>query len=531
MTRLPAHNRKLMLSFEGMTVPDPVKDTLENNDVSGMTLFRPHNYETPVQLRALVDEMQRLSSGDLPLLIAIDQEGGQLHAFGAPATMWAGNMALGAVDDPDLTRKVGAAIARELRAVGINVDYAPVADLATNPMNPATGARSFGDDPELVARHVKAIIEGLQSEGVAATMKHFPGKGDSKIDSHHGLPIIDHDTDHLESTEFVPFKAAIEADVKLAMTGHFALPALTGSDDLPCTLAEESNTGLLRDEMGFRGAMITDALDMGSLKQGAYQIIDMIAAINSGVDLLLLTADAEQEERATTGLELALSRRLIDTDLLAESDRRVLELREWVGGFSAPDLDVVGCDEHAALNGELARRSITLLRNDGGLLPLATDGTTSTVVIEMRPAVLTPADTSHYEEPTLAASLASVLEGTIDGVVIPMDPTGDDVAGAISAAANADLVVVGTSAAQLFERQGALVRRLLDENDQVVVVAQRTPWDLLAFPDAPTYVCAWSVNPASMQAVANALAGKAPITGRTPVRTGDFPTGSGIDLG
>ncbi|MGI9529865.1 MAG: glycoside hydrolase family 3 protein [Acidimicrobiia bacterium] len=526
----PEHDRRLMLSFEGKDLPASVAATIANHDVPGITLFRPHNYETPEQLRALVESVQETSQTDLPMLIAIDQEGGQLHAFGAPATMWVGNMALGAADDVDLTREIGAALGRELRAVGINVNYAPNADLATNPANPATGARAFGDDAELVARHVVAMIEGLQSSGVAATVKHFPGKGDSAVDSHHAMPTITHDREHLEAVEFPPFRAAVAADVKLAMTGHFALPAVTGSEDLPCTLAYEANTTLLRDDMGFEGALITDALDMKALKQGAFQIVDIIAAINSGVDLLLLTADAEQEERATVGLELAVSRRLITPERLAEADQRVIALREWVGSHATPDLDVVGSPEHSEINARAAEQSIVLVRNEGNLVPLAAVEGTRMLVVEVQPAILTPADTSHYEQPHLAEAMRSQAPGHVESIVIPMDPGPEYVSAVASAAQQADVVVLGTSAASLFESQASLARQLISEHAKVIVVAQRTPWDLTVLPGAAAYLCAWSVNEPSARAAARAIMGTAPITGRLPVAVGDIPAGFGITL-
>lgn len=524
------HHTTLMLSFAGATVPDDVEGTIRRHDIAGVTLFRPNNYRNPEQLEALTSALQASRSGELPLLVAIDQEGGQLHAFGDPATRWAGNMALGAVDDTDLTRRVGAAMGRELRAVGVNVDYAPVADLATNPDNPATGARSFGEDPELVARHVGAMVEGLQSAGVAATMKHFPGKGDSSVDSHHAMPVIHHDRDHLETHEFLPFRAAIDAGVKVAMTGHFALPALTGSPTLPCTLAGEANTGLLRDEMGFDGVLITDALDMKALEQGALQVVDIIAAIRSGVDLLLLTADVEQQDRATGGLELALSRRLIDERRLAEARRRIHDLRRWVSGHPQPPLDVVGCPSHEQLNATLAERSITLVRNDRDLLPLSASADDAILVVETEPAILTPADTSDHERPRLGEELGRLMPQDVDRVVLSHDPDDREISTVLSRAERSDTVVIATAAATLAPGQVALVDAVGAVNDRVVVVAMRTPWDLTRFDDIDTYLCAWSVNPASARAAARAIAGLAPITGRLPVTLGRHERGSGVSI-
>jgi beta-N-acetylhexosaminidase len=523
-----ALDRRLMLSFLGSTLPDDVRTTLERHDVSGVTLFRPNNYRDVEQLRALTESLQESRSASLPLLIAIDQEGGQLHAFGSPATMWIGNMALGAADDERLTERVGYALGRELRAVGINVNYAPVADLASNPMNPATGARAFGDDPDHVARHVIAIIKGLQSAGVAATMKHFPGKGDSEVDSHHAMPIIRHDRDWLDRHEFVPFKAAIAAGVKLAMTGHFALPSITGSDDLPCTLAAETNTDLLRSEMGFDGPLITDALDMKALSQGPAQAIDVIAAVRSGVDLLLMTADVEQEQRITSTLSLAMSRRLLDADLLSRSDERVIALREWVADFETPDLDVVGSVEHQRLNAEVARRSITLVKDDEGLVPID-PVSQSVVVIEPETFTVTPADTSDYESPTLGAFISELVTGRLESMVYSPSPDSGEIALAVGLASSADIVIVATAAATIEQAQAELVHAVLGANERTIVVALRTPFDLALLPQVPTYVCAWSVNEASVRAVAHAIAGSAAISGKLPVQIEGYGRGHGLE--
>lgn len=521
---------RLLLSFEGAGLPEDVRRAFNERNIAGVTLFRPNNYRTPAQLRMLNESIQRVSRGDQPALIAIDQEGGQLHAFGSPATMWPGNMALGAVDDVELTERVGAAMAAELRAVGINVTYAPVADLASNPNNPATGARAFGDDPEHVARHVGAMVRGIQSRGVAATMKHFPGKGDSKVDSHHAMPVIDHDLKRLDAIELAPFRAAIAADVKLAMTGHFALPALTGSRDLPCTLAMESNTDLLRAELGFAGAMVTDALDMKALRQGAFQIVDIIAAVRSGVDLLLLTADEAQQERATVGLELAVSRRLITEERLREADRRVMALRSWVAVNDAPDLDVVGSRGHQELNREVSERSVTLLANEADLIPLKLTSGSSVLVIETEPSSITPADTSDYETPVLADEFRSVTDAAVHSIVVPHSPGRQDIAEAIALSLDTDVVIIATAAATFAPSQTELVRALLGTNPSTIVIAQRTPWDILDFPEVPTYLCTWSVNQASSSAAARALVGITPITGRTPVSIGSLPFGQGIDV-
>jgi beta-N-acetylhexosaminidase len=287
---------RLMLAFRGRTVPHWLRTRLAAAPVAGFTLFRPNNVRSPRQVRRLTAGLQagaRARDGDdgLPILIATDQEGGQLLALGATGgtshdwTGFAGPMAIGATGDADLAERVGRAIGLELRAVGVNVNYAPVLDVATNPSNPALGIRSFGDDPAEVARLASAWLGGLQSAGVAGTGKHFPGKGEGSVDTHHALDVVNRTRDELDTGELVPFRAATEAGVRLVMSGHFAVPALTGSRALPSTLSREVMSGLLREELGFTGVSITDALDMGALPQDATQAIDVVTAPAASCEL------------------------------------------------------------------------------------------------------------------------------------------------------------------------------------------------------------------------------------------------------
>ena len=302
------------------------------------------------------------------MLIAADQEGGQLIGLGDGTTAFAGAMALGATGDEALAERVGGAMGRELRALGVNVDYAPVCDVANNPANPALGIRSFGDDPVAVGKLAAATVRGLQGAGVAATAKHFPGAGDTEADPHHELPLVSRTSDELAGRELVPFRAALAAGARMVMTGHFALAGQ--DDDLPTSLSAAVLRDLLRGQLEFDGVTVSDALDMRALAQGSAQIVDAVAALRAGEDVLLGTADEAALERLEEGLEQAQRRGLIDADDDAAATHRLDELRRWLGRYDQPPLDVVGCADHQAVAAELARRSITLVRNDDRLLPL-----------------------------------------------------------------------------------------------------------------------------------------------------------------
>ena len=321
----------LMLAFEGTALPADVAARLASAPSAGITLFRFANVASPGQVRELTDAIRRASAA--PPLIGADQEGGQFLGLGEGTTPFAGNMALGAVGDAGLAERVGRAIGLECRALGVNLAYAPVCDLASNPANPAIGIRSFGDDPSAVATLVAATVRGLQSAGVAAGLKHFPGIGDVADDSHHSLPALDAGVDELAARELVPFRAGIGAGARVVMSAHLALPRLTGEADLPSTLSRRVMTELLRDELGFEGVSITDALDMRALAQGPNLVIDVLAALAAGVDLLMTAPDAEARARIESGLAHAAARGLIDRDGAATSAGARRDAPRLAGGL------------------------------------------------------------------------------------------------------------------------------------------------------------------------------------------------------
>ncbi len=316
---------KLMLAFAGDEPPERILRWLAERPVAGFTLFRHLNVRSPGQVRELVQGLQRaaVQAGRPPLIIAADQEGGQLMALGEGTTPFPGSMALAAAQDADLTRRVGRAMGLEMAAMGVQVNYVPNCDLNSNPRNPVAGVRTFGDDPAPAEEMVAAMVQGLQSAGVAATMKHFPGSGQAAVDPHYQMPLIERSRNELEEVELRPFRAAIRSGVKLAMSGHFAIPALTGDRETPATLSKVVMDDLLRHELGFAGVTISDALDMGAITQGAGQIVDVIAAARAGVDLLLLTADGDVQERLYAGLELAYGRGLIGDQHIQPSVGRI----------------------------------------------------------------------------------------------------------------------------------------------------------------------------------------------------------------
>jgi beta-N-acetylhexosaminidase len=508
-----------MLAFAGTTLPDPVANRLRDAPAAGLTLFRYHNIETPAQVRELAGEAQRaVADGGKPgpLLIAADQEGGQLIALGDGTTPFPGNMALAAAGDVGLAERVGHAIGSEALAMGVNVVYAPSCDLATSPANPHLGIRSFGDDPVQVGAFAAAMVRGIRSAGAAATIKHFPGLGEADLDTHLALPDLALDEARLVARELVPFAAAIEAGADLVMSAHVALSPMTGSADLPATLAREVMHDLVRSRLGYRGVTITDALDMEALPQGDAQAIDAIAALQAGNDLLLCVPDQRKTARIEAAVVHAAARRLFDADALRATDARLATLRARLGAAPVPDLDVVGGSAHQALAREVAERSITLVRNRDGLLPLRLEPGASILAVMPRPRTLTPADTSDSVEPALAAALREHWPDVRE-VVTSHPPTDDEIAAVVAAAAGATVTIVGTIAASADPAQAALVEALLATGRPVVTVALRTPWDLGVYPRAGTHVVAYGILGPTLAALAGSLFGERPFGGRLPV--------------
>jgi beta-N-acetylhexosaminidase len=347
----------LIPPFPGERAPRWVLSALERG-LAGVTIFGP-NIAGPEQLAGLTAQLR--SAGGLPL-VAIDEEGGDVtrvaHLTGSP---YPGNAALGAVDDPNLTAAVHRALGQDLAALGINVNLAPSVDVNTAADNPVIGIRSFGPDPDLVARHAAAAVRGLQAAGVAACAKHFPGHGSTSADSHHGIVTVDASLDLLRRRDLPPFAAAIAAGVRGVMPGHLRVPELTG--DAPATLSAAALNGLLRGELGFTGVIISDALEMRAVSD-LYGIPEAaVLAVAAGTDLLCFGRDAAEDSYLAVrrALSEAVASGRLPAERLAQAQQNVTRLRVWLAEAGPRALDSTGLDvgrlaEHGAHIGLVAAR-------------------------------------------------------------------------------------------------------------------------------------------------------------------------------
>ncbi|MFN8435515.1 MAG: glycoside hydrolase family 3 N-terminal domain-containing protein [Anaerolineales bacterium] len=511
--------QKLLLAFRGKESLSPeIVHAFQNYHPSGVTLFRPFNIESPAQIKKLNQSLQDLARKlGLPLLlIGTDQEGGQLMAFG-DGTPLPGNMALGATRSPELARKAGEVLGRELAAIGVNVNYAPSADVNINPNNPVVGVRSFGEDPQLVGELAAAMIEGIQAQGVAATVKHFPGHGDTASDSHHGLGTVPHSRERLHAVELTPFRSALQADAKLVMTAHLGILSIDGEDAPPATLSPNIINGLLRQDLGYTGVVITDAMDMHAIRQGELLREDSLRAAQAGADILLMTTDPQDQTRAFEALLQGAQNGKLSQENLHFSVDRIMQLKSWLAEHAtSPDLSVIQCAEHMAIANEIAEKSITLVRDEKKYLPLKLESEKRIAVIIPVPEDLTPADTSSYIQPKLADSIRAYHAQT-DEFKIPYAPSGQDASRVLEQVREYDVIVMGTINAYAEEKQAEFVRQLLQMGKPVIIIAMRLPYDLAVFPQASTYVCTYGILEPSMRAVAKAVFGHSEMTGRLPV--------------
>ena len=498
---------------------------VDSLEVGGIIIFAG----SPFDIAAKLNVLQRRSR--LPLLVSADLEwGAGMRVVGA--TTFPQIMAVGATGDPRDAYTIGEAAAVEGRAVGIHVNFAPDADLNNNPLNPIINTRSFGEDPRAVSKLVQAYVRGLRDHGMLATLKHFPGHGDTQADSHIGLPVITAGYAQLDTQELVPFRAGIDAGADVVMSAHIAFPAVTG-DSGPATLSAAALTGLLRDSLRFHGVVVTDALDMGAIvtKYGSGEAT--VRAFLAGADLLLIPADPDSAVNAMTA---AVASGRASRERLDASVRRVLEIKRRLGLLEhrTVPLDsimrVVGAKRYQDAANDLAVRALTLVRDTAGTLRALR-------AKRSRLALIAYSDEGNA---TVGFTLADVLRRNGDTVdyfrLWPMSgPASYD--SARSVLAPAPTVVFASNVKPISSRGNIALpdslARLITATDSgkpTVMITFGSPYLLNQAPTVKTYLLAWSGARACERAAARALLGYSPISGHLPIRLPP-PSAYGVGFG
>ncbi|MFB4424331.1 glycoside hydrolase family 3 protein [Streptomyces sp. QL37] len=490
--------------------------------VGGIIYFAwAHNTRDPQQIAALSNGIQRAGlSGPtpLPLLVSTDQEHGIVCRVGEPATLLPGAMALGAGGSRSDARAAGRIAGTELAALGINQNYAPDADVNVNPANPVIGVRSFGSDPESVAGMVTAQVKGYQSAGIASTAKHFPGHGDTSTDSHTGLPVISHTREQWAELDAPPFRAAVAAGIDSIMTAHIVVPALDPSED-PATLSRPILTGILREELGYDGVVVTDALGMEGVRTKYGDERVPVLALLAGVDQLL---NPPHLDIAWNAVLNAVKSGEISEARIEESILRILRLKTRLGLFRDPYVTrrgvdrTVGIPSHLAAADRIAERTTTLLANTGSLLPLSRRSHRNLLVVGADPA--SPSGTTGPPTTTLAGAFEE-LGYAATALSTGTAPTQAKIAEAVAAAQGKDAVIVGTYNVTATSTQRTLVSALAATGVPVITLAIRNPYDIahLAGTGYAASLAAYSWTDVELRAAARVIAGRARPEGRLPV--------------
>lgn len=490
--------------------------------VGGIIYFTwAHNTRDPHQIADLSNGIQRAGLAQptpVPLLVSTDQEHGIVCRVGEPATLLPGAMALGAGGSRSDTREAARIAGAELAALGIKQNYAPDADVNVNPANPVIGVRSFGSDPQSVAGLVTAQVKGYQGAGVASTAKHFPGHGDTSTDSHTGLPSILHTRQEWAELDAPPFRAAVAAGIDSIMTAHIVVPALDPSED-PATLSRPILTGILREELGYDGVVVTDSLGMEGVRTKYGDERVPVLALQAGVDQLLNPPDLSVAWNAV--LEAVRSGEITEARI-EESILRILRLKSRLGLFRDPYVThrgvdrTVGTREHLTAADRVAERTTTLLAHPGRLLPLSRRTHRDVLVVGADPA--SPSGTTGPPTTTLADAFRE-LGFTATALPTGTAPSQATIDQAVAAAAGRDAVVVATYNVTASSSQRTLVGALAATGVPVITLAIRNPYDIAHLADTgyAASLAAYSWTDVELRAAVRVIAGRARPKGRLPV--------------
>jgi beta-N-acetylhexosaminidase len=503
-------------------------DLVTGEKIGGLIIFGGEVYET-AHLTNYLQERAKV-----PLLIAADFEwGAAMRIHGT--TLFPPFMALGATDSEDLAYQMGRITAVEARAMGIHMTYAPVVDVNINPDNPVISTRSLGENPQDVGRLAVSFIKGCQENGLIATAKHFPGHGDTNLDSHSLLPTIAAERSRLEEVELYPFAQAIKAGVGAVMTAHLFVPALDPTPQLPATLSPLILTRLLRDEMGFRGLIVTDAMTMGGITSVFSGQEAAIKAVEAGADMVLLPPDPPG---AIAALVEAVSSGEIKESRINESVSRILELKARAGLERNRLVDInllslkVASKEHLKEAALTLEKSVTLVKNEGEILPLR-PGTKSTAVFS-----LSSDPDDYYAGREFIAEVQKRKPGTFSFYADAF--TGEEyLQEAEEKAAGSDVIIIALfstlrsakGSVGLLPRHIELAKEMAAKNKRVIVISFGSPYFLRHFPEADAYMCLYRSTPQAQEAAARALFGEIEVQGRLPVSIpGLYPAGYGLRL-
>ena len=503
-----------------------IQNLIVNEKIGGLIFFKGNS----VQEAGLINKFQSLS--ETPLLISADFERGTRMRLD-DGSLFPSNMALGATRNPELAYQMGLQIAKECKAIGVGQNYAPVTDVNNNSLNPIINVRSYGEDPELVSSMADMLIKGLQDGNIIATAKHFPGHGDTDIDSHSDLPVLNFSKERLDNLELIPFKSAIKSDVMSVMIAHLSLPALDNEVNVPASLSKNIIDGLLINELNFKGLVVTDALNMaGVVKHFSAEEV-ALRCVNAGVDLILMP---QGESVSISAIEQAVNSGSISEERINTSVRKILNAKNWLKLNENKLTDVskvssiVNSDEAKRISRQIADESLTLVKNNNSIVPFNNAASQSCLIISLN---------NGNEKANSDYFLRRFNEYNKFSSTSFYDLTGDIVNSdeILTDADNYDVIIIPiyakvkikTGTVGLPDSQISLISSLASKGKKVVVISFGNPYLIQGFPDIDSYICAYADAESSIDAGIDSFYGTIKFKGKLPVTiSSQFKFGDGI---
>lgn len=502
-----------MFGFDALEINDHALNLIKNYKVGNVILFA-RNVETPEQVFKLNQSLQKLALEEIgiPLFISIDQEGGMVTRINNGATFFPGAMTMAATGDSNNAYLSGKYMGMELISLGINMNYAPVLDVNNNPKNPVIGVRSFSDNPDTVAEFGTAFIKGMQ-ENVIATGKHFPGHGDTHVDSHLALPMVPYGMDRLNKIELVPFKRAIQEGIKAIMTAHINFPALT-ENGLPTTLSKRCMTGFLREELGYEGLIVTDCMQMKAIQDNYTTVGASLTAIQAGANILCICHSEELQSGAVKHIKESVLNHKLSMDTINERVSRVLKFKEELKPLDlnttyASVKEIVENKKTKEFSYNVVKNALTLVK--GNALKLQKNA----LFIGVLPVATTIADESDGQH-SIIKQIKKELP-SLSTMTLPIQPTQENINEILKTASQYNQVVLCTYNANIYQSQIDLINKLSEMKLDLHVISMRNPYDLHYAKHIENYVCIYEYTPNSVRVLLEYLRGELVPKGTIPI--------------
>lgn len=509
----------VVVGFDGYEVNEHISTLITKYHVGNIILFEK-NCKNPNQVFKLVQDLQKLAieSNGVPLFVTIDQENGMVARISEGVTLFPGNMAQAAGATLEEVYQVGRYTGEGLKALGINFNLAPSVDINNNPHNPVIGVRSYGETGEQVASFASHYIKGLQDAGVISTAKHFPGHGDTSVDSHLDLPVVAHDKVRLEEVELYPFKVAIDEGIQAIMSAHVKFPAYE-PDGLPATLSYRVLTGLLRERLGFKGLVITDCMEMKAIDTyyGTSKAVPL--AIKAGADLVCISHSKDKQIEAIAEVFKSVEEGTISFKRIDESVERILSLKEHlnVEAFLGETYEQAKAklyqEQHQTLARKISRGSITLVKNNGIIPVKAMD----ILVVAPYPKVLTGADAIkkqiHFGEYFKEAA----RDRAVTSYVMSYAPSDEEITEVTMLARGRETVILCTYNGMLSPNQMKMAKSILSVNPNVILIPMRNPYDYVLLEEVAACLLPYEYTKLSMASLVSVLLGNKQAEGKLPI--------------